>query len=489
MEIDGYIYRSIDEPFLEQLCIMQRESRQVYSNLQVLSTAVLPGGIRFFRAGGELLNIPPEVTQWGVHVIERFLYEALGQIACFGFVAFCVDHGGMSVTVIEPMRLRIMMRRSLHGPVEYCVTMRDDYRAGARVGYHDPEIFFFVMRDFDWATGKCTGRLSQCIYEYLATCVLLRNELVVNTGNTHPVYVMEHTDTKSVHGFMGAVTPVVNDFDMSIPGHHVSAQDRLDARARIAETIHFDDKKIATDMSKLTAPVLPSLQTDMKFQDFSMPAATFVPAGIGRKAHQRIPVRENRIFPTNLVLLNQIIADAFQVPCRLSSHVGEHRIEALDSENQRLYETGRMYFPVIQTVLDVVSEELLDVVAVKKIFKNYVDMRKGRTNPDFPDVVTQLLKNAGGPVRMVLGTTLDMRRAVQLFDNWFLTWDKMKDIMMRAGYGSSASFEVEDPRVRISELGGPGRKGESTIGQETHDTQRGTRGYTSDRVPAKPGNK
>jgi hypothetical protein len=78
---------------------------------------------------------------------------------------------------------------------------------------------------------------------------------------------------------------------------------------------------------------------------------------------------------------------------------------------------------------------------------------------------------------------------VQLFDNWFLTWDKMKDIMMRAGYGSSASFEVEDPRVRISELGGPGRKGESTIGQETHDTQRGTRGYTSDRVPAKPGNK
>lgn len=489
MDLDGYRYRGIDEPFLEQLCIMYRESRQVHTNLQVLSTAILPGGVRFFRGGSEISDVPVEVAQWGVRVVERFLFDALSQIACFGFVAFAFDRVGMSVNVLDPLRLRIVMRRSLHGPIEYCVTMRDDPRGIGRIGYHDPEIYFFSSRDFDWVTGKCTGRLSQCIHEYLATCVLLRNELVANTCNTQPVFVMEHTDRKSVQGFLGAVTPVVNDFEMSIPGHHVSAQDQLDARARIAETIHFDDKKIAADMSRIEPTVLPDLQTEMDFKEYGSAAATFIPVGIGRTAKQRNPVPESRLFPTNIVLLNQVIADAFQVPCRLSSNVGEHRIEALDSENQRLYETGRMYIPVIQSVLDVVSHELLDPVAVKKILKHYVDLRKGRTEEEFPDLVTRMLTETKGPVRIVLGTTLDMRRAVQLFDNWFLTWDKMRDIMTRAGYGAIETFEDEDPRLRIAELGGPGRKGGSTLGQQTHDTQRGTRGYTSERTPAKPGQK
>jgi hypothetical protein len=263
----------------------------------------------------------------------------------------------------------------------------------------------------------------------------------------------------------------------------------LDARARIAETIHFDDKKIAADMSRIESAGLPLLPTEMAFEEYGTAAATFIPVGIGRTAKQRNPVPESRLFPTNLVLLNQVIADAFQVPCRLSSHVGEHRIEALDSENQRLYETGRMYIPVIQSVLDVVSHELLDPVAVKKIMKEYVDLRKGRTDEEFPLLVTRMLTEIKAPVRLGLGPTLDMRRALQLFDNWFLTWDKMRDIMARAGYGSTATFEQEDPRLRIAEIGGPGRKGDSTLGQETHDTQRGTRGYTSERTPAKPGQK
>ena len=485
------MYRDVDHDFIHQLTIMKRECGAVESAVQHLSSVTLINGIGFGREGSTDLetNVPTEMVAWGVALTKRFLHDALVHLACFGFVAFVVDNAKMSVSVIEPNRMHLTLRRTLHGEIEYCATMRDDMR-GTHI--HDPRIHFCVDEPFDWDTGRCRGRLAVCHNEYKSMMVLARNEVVVSTGNAQPVFIMEHTDRKQVEKFLGAITPVVNDFEMSVPGYNVSAKDQMDARLRIATTIHLDDQKATAKMADSRLARLPNLYTDMRVMDANPVAGSFITAPVGRVAKQRDYAPESGTFVSKIVLIHRMIAAVFQVPCQITEKGVGNTTETLDGEMDMLKRTGQRYGDTLNMLLADVSRELLDPVALMGYMKVYAAANEGASDETMEQVhetIMAQVSKKGGPVRMRLIPAVEFREELQLFENWMLTWDAMKDILVRSQRSLPGRLEMEDPRLRIAELGGPGRKGASTLGEARHDTQSGSRGYTSERKKAKPEDK
>ena len=304
-----YQYRDVDKTFLQQMMIMRRECRQVHSAVQALMTTTVGNGVAFFRGDVEERDVPDVMNAWVERTIRPFLSVVLDHLACFGYVVYTVNPETMDVTVMEADRVRLQLRRTLYGPIEYCATLVEDTRMRLD---HDPRLHVYVLEQFDWVTGRNGGCLSKCYTEYLCSKVMLRNERTMSTNNAHSLYILEHTDRRQVQNLFTAVTPVVQDFDESIPGLHVSGQDRMDTRKRVIETIHTDDKKLSRDMSTAEF-ILPAVGTDMTLVDTNPCEATFIPAPAGRAAHQRTYAPETKNLTGILVLLNRMIADAFQV--------------------------------------------------------------------------------------------------------------------------------------------------------------------------------
>ena len=165
-----------------------------------------------------------------------------------------------------------------------------------------------------------------------------------------------------------------------------------------------------------------------------------------------------------------------------------------------LKRTGQRYGVHLHEVLNIVSSELLDPIAleayaeehdarVRRKRKNmHMDSEDTNEDPIAVELLHEIVHKIG-IVRMRLVPAVEFREELQLFENHMLTWDAMKDVLVRSQRSLYGRLEKEDPRIKIARLGGPGRHGASTLGDARHDSQRGSRGYTSEREPAKPGEK
>lgn len=488
---DRYNYRPVDHGHLEQLRIFKEESYQVRTAVALLTDFSIGGGVGFFRGDVRMENVPPELLHW-MGTLDSVLYDVLDSLACYGFVAYAIEPATGNPSVLEASRLRLHLRRTLYGSTELCATLRDDPRgtAGGDYGmYIDPEIRVITLPGmFDWVSGRNQGRLAQCLNTYSTMVVLTRNQLTISTGNAQPVFLMDHTDRKQVQGYIEAATdPLAGDFEESIPNYTTSTRDRLVARARITRTIHLDDQELSKDLEQIQA-VLPGLGSRLKIPAINPAAGTFVPVPAGRTTHQRAYAPESANFVQNMVFLNRLIADAFEVPCRLTERGSGHTVEKLDQEMDSLKSASMTYTKNVNMVLADISRVVLDPIVIGAHLRLYELVN--REVDKCVDLPGRILKVVGGEkVVLRIASQNEFRESLQLFDNFMITWEEMQDVCVRTGRGKYGGFEKEDPREKRMEVGGPGRKGESTLGVARHDEQRGTRGYSSGRAAAKPGQK
>ena len=177
------------------------------------------------------------------------------------------------------------------------------------------------------------------------------------------------------------------------------------------------------------------------------------------------------------------------MPCRLLDRgAGGNTVESLDAEYERLKEVGRHYLPHLETVLSSVSRMVMDPIVARGIARLVVE-KSAVINAGESEGARDAAVELGKEVTLRLMPPIDLRESLQFFENYMLPWDTMKDVLWRMRRGFVSQFETQDPRELVALYGGPGRKGASTLGERMHDEQRGTRGFTSERTPAKPGDK